>query len=333
MCGIFGGIGANVNSGIIRALALINRERGEESLGFFDNTGKIIKAASDPIRCLAWANFSTYIDRACSKGWFLAGHTRYSTRGAVSDKNAHPFRYGNIVGAHNGIVDAPKQYAVDSEYLFDSLHRASGDYQKALADVSGYWGLAWFDGAAFWLQTHNQDIAIARKDGAWYYSSDEKHLAAAIGFCDIFRELKEGETLRWQMNSPDPESMPLFRSEARNYWDRRATATQGAIVPAASTGGKSGKKAKKSKEAHKWEAADFDEMIGSAEREYGDNLAQCAGYADFYDFMQKEGIYSPDRALSMLEDCHWIENETNGADADYVEYFDDDGKPRIGYHV
>lgn len=350
MCGIFGGIGNNVNPGIIRALALINRERGEQSLGFFDNTGKIIKQASDPLRCLAFDNFSNYIDRACSKGWFLAGHTRYATRGALTDKNAHPFRYGNVVGAHNGIVDAPKEYTVDSQYLIDSLHRAGGDYQKALETIDGYWGLTWFDGAAFWIQSHNQDIAMAELGGAWYYSSDKKHLAACLGHQRI-REMEEGETIKFELNTLTPINAPALESFGFNYWDRRATATQGGYGwsnwTSSKDNGKKGKKGKKSKKAVESVLEGMEDQIARMDWEdadYADDLAQASGYTDFYDFMLKEGIGSAERALRMLEDAQWVDcndKKEDEAEAEVIDWsdkpdnWDDDDLryPRVGFHI
>ena len=44
MCGIFGAIGHNISAGTIRALALVNRERGTDSLGFFSSSGKFVSA-------------------------------------------------------------------------------------------------------------------------------------------------------------------------------------------------------------------------------------------------------------------------------------------------
>ena len=35
----------------------------------------------------------------------IIGHTRAATTGAVTTRNAHPFSYGSIIGAHNGIID------------------------------------------------------------------------------------------------------------------------------------------------------------------------------------------------------------------------------------
>ena len=72
MCGIFGGIG-KVNPGIIRALTLANRERGTDSLGFFNSAGKILKRAGDPLDILTDRDFQRYIDRAPRAGGLLRG--------------------------------------------------------------------------------------------------------------------------------------------------------------------------------------------------------------------------------------------------------------------
>ena len=143
MCGIFGAIGDHINPGIIRALAIANRARGKDSLGVFSNTGKFVKSAGDPMDCLGNGAFDEFIEKTCCKGWFLAGHTRYATHGTITSRNAHPFRYGRIIGCHNGIVDIPldSPYQVDSEILFDRLNQHNGDYQAAFADLDGYWRL------------------------------------------------------------------------------------------------------------------------------------------------------------------------------------------------
>jgi glucosamine 6-phosphate synthetase-like amidotransferase/phosphosugar isomerase protein len=141
MCGIFGGIGNNLNTGIIRALAIANRERGKQSMGLFDSNGKAIKAGIDPYKALANAEFAAFVNTA--DRWFLAGHTRHATHGKINDTNAHPFRFGRIIGAHNGIVHTPRDrnYQVDSEYLFDQLNRCDGNYQTAFADIDGLLGI------------------------------------------------------------------------------------------------------------------------------------------------------------------------------------------------
>lgn len=213
MCGIFGAIGKSINPGIIRALALANRERGTDSLGFFGSSGASVKRAGDPLACLADSEFSAFVD---NPGWFVAGHTRHATHGKVTDENAHPFRFGSIIGAHNGIVQYPRDrnYRVDSEYLFDELNRHKGDYQAAFADITGYWGLSWFDGTFFYLQAHDNDIAVGcDRRGTWYYSSDWMHLEACASPRKI-RILSRGNTLRFSA-SGGKERLPKFVSTAR----------------------------------------------------------------------------------------------------------------------
>lgn len=211
MCGLFGAIGSRISSDKIRSLALVNRERGTHGTGLFDSSGKFIKTGSDALDALATTEFSKFIGHRGR--WFLAGHTRYATRGSKTKRNAHPFRYGCIIGAHNGIVSAPHSYKVDSEYLFDSLNKAGGDYQRAFAKIDGYWGLTWFDGDAFYIQAHENDIWLGQdKRGTFYYSSDYYHLAAATGISESWC-ISNGMTLRFRAGGTAFEELPAFTSK------------------------------------------------------------------------------------------------------------------------
>ena len=226
MCGIFGAIG-NWNEGTVRALAIANRERGKDSLGFFDATGQMIKGAGDPMTVLSKPNLADWLigqRKKCRtsvpKGWFIAGHTRLGTRGAAIRRNAHPFRYGRIVGSHNGMVDAPRDYEVDSMYLFDLLAKHDADYNKAWADVTGYWGISWFDGEDFWLQCHDGELALVQAGDCWYYSSDDKHLKACVQ-CDHSQIITFGEGVTWRFNSQGEATKATpFVSKGVQYWTK-----------------------------------------------------------------------------------------------------------------
>jgi hypothetical protein len=177
-------------------LTLANRERGKEALGFFNSTGEIFKRATDPIDLLADSECTEYLDRSERDSWFVVGHTRYSTRGANIDKNSHPFQYGNIIGSHNGIIDAPHTYTVDSEYLIDQLDIHDSNYQSALSNDWGYWTTSWYDTKKdeLFLSMHDNTCGLVKHRGAWYFSSDPDHLASSLGVRDTI-VMKSGDTV------------------------------------------------------------------------------------------------------------------------------------------
>ena len=218
MCGIFGAIGPHINPDIISALALANRERGVDSLGFFNSEGGFVKHAGDPAKCLIRPAFIRFIDRTCKTGWFLAGHTRQATQGSVTTRNAHPFRYGHYIGCHNGIVYPTRFYCVDSEFLIDELNRNGGDYQTAFADIWGYWALTWFDGKYFYLQAYENALHIGcDKTDTWYYSSDLKHLTDCTDKLERVVCVDEGVTIRFCREYPKYEILPAFVSHRKAY--------------------------------------------------------------------------------------------------------------------
>jgi hypothetical protein len=187
MCGIFGVIKSSPEAQLdiqsLRGLTMINRLRGKEALGFFDSNERILKRASDPKDVLATDEATDYLDTAATDSWFVVGHTRYSTRGKNIDQNSHPFNYGAVTGSHNGIIDSPASYTVDSEYIFDQLDKHNGDYQKALQDEWGYWTTSWYDNrtSKLYLTMHDNSCGLVKFNGCWFFSSDPDHLAAALG--------------------------------------------------------------------------------------------------------------------------------------------------------
>jgi len=166
---------------------MANRQRGKESLGFFDSNQNIHKVGDDPMDVLGTADCTEFLNQAENDAWFIVGHTRYSTRGIVSDENSHPFHYGDVIGSHNGIVEAPMEYNVDSEYAIDLLSQNESDYQAALHDVWGYWTLAWHDARKneLFISMYDNTCGLAKYRGCWYFSSDPDHLATAMGEVEV----------------------------------------------------------------------------------------------------------------------------------------------------
>ena len=173
-----------MNVNILRSLMFLNESRGTDATGFFTNKGDWRKSNA---RCREWmatTDINTWLDAAVKCSWAVCGHTRGGTRGGNLAKNAHPFEYGPIVGSHNGVVDCPNKYAVDSEYAMDLLsEHKPGDIQEALKDLAGWYVLTWFDkrNKSVYLLNWQGGLHMTEYDGAYYYSSEEAHLVAAIG--------------------------------------------------------------------------------------------------------------------------------------------------------
>ncbi len=325
MCGLFGAIGPGINPLIIRALAIANRSRGKESIGFFDSTGKKIKSASDPTECLTRSNFSAFIER---KHWFIAGHTRKATRGSINKKNAHPFRFGNYIGSHNGQVTAPAEYDVDSMFLFDRLHNCKGNYSKAFEGIAGYWALTWYDGAHFYLQAHDNRLHLARKGNTWYYSSDKDHLSAALGKADEWLTLENGATIRFHKDGRLEKLEAFTSTTGRGGYRKAATSGYGKASKAttATVSAETIKLLRDYRSKYGNDIGGYDGHYDNQPSSYGrdgygpssmnqrltmselheaDDWAHECGYKGFYHFMSVEGYsneYSCYLALSSTVD-------------------------------
>ena len=133
---------------IVESLALAMQDRGTDSTGvaclFGDGSSKIYKDTEKAEKFIETPKFEKIIE---SNPVELIGHTRLATVGEVNRKNAHPFRRGQIIGAHNGGVEnyleVNKGVAVDSEVIFALLKKHKNDYKKAFAKISGNFAISW----------------------------------------------------------------------------------------------------------------------------------------------------------------------------------------------
>jgi hypothetical protein len=198
MCGLFGAVGRGFDLPTVRALAVLNQERGTHSTGLMNSAGAYYKKAVRASEYLATKDINEWI-RQHANGDGLYGHTRMASRGAHTDDNAHPFRYEAVTGMHNGILDAPLEYAVDSMYAFHLLSQHEpGEYQEALKEVAGWYVLVWADrrnGCVYFLNWSG-DLYFTKQGGVFYYSSDQRHLRAATGLGEVF-EVKHRQVYRY----------------------------------------------------------------------------------------------------------------------------------------
>jgi glutamine phosphoribosylpyrophosphate amidotransferase len=198
MCGLFGCAGHVQKSkkhALISSLAIMNVSRGNHSTGIGvmtdDGRHEIVKNA------MVAHNFiqrKAFIEAVKIPSTAIVGHCRHATQGDVRNANAHPFRFGSIVGTHNGMVHnvnkmrawCQREFEVDSQYLIWALSN-----RGHLGPAEGSLTLAYFDVKdptyILALSRHNRPLAYGiTKDGRGVvYSSELNHLITACAVAGV----------------------------------------------------------------------------------------------------------------------------------------------------
>lgn len=210
MCGIYGWQWRHDNKpSLVRRMILAatlgaaNDNRGGDSWGWFSlNTRQFNKSLG---RIMFDARFAAHHDS-------IICHTRKATVGKISVENSHPWRFGHIVGAHNGSVNNHLEIKnktgvdleVDSMYIFDSFQRGKG-----FEGIRGYGAVEWIN------ESENPNaIKLLRASGGAslsvlvnahgvVWSSDKDHLKLALAVSGI----GDGDKVL------EPESQIVYRVE------------------------------------------------------------------------------------------------------------------------
>lgn len=93
---------------------------------------------------------------AASSRSFL-GHTRAATKGSVCIDNTHPFRSGDVLGVHNGVITNHDHlnHKYDRKFAVDSMHAfAHIDQDLPLTELWGYGTLFWLRSSEHWSKIH-----------------------------------------------------------------------------------------------------------------------------------------------------------------------------------
>lgn len=161
---------------------ILDSVRGTDSTGIavVSRTGevKMAKSVGNPFELFNTKAYDTSL-----LGWnkVIIGHNRYGTQGKISKKNAHPFEFDTLVGAHNGtlknkyqLID-PSLFDVDSENLFHHIEKKGID--DALKVMDGAWALVWWDKEANtlnFLRNKERPLFIMKNEAGMLYWASEK---------------------------------------------------------------------------------------------------------------------------------------------------------------
>jgi hypothetical protein len=138
-------------------LTLLNSVRGSDSTGMAginlrvaESQADIVKVVGNPYNLRNFEDWGTFSKRITSDYTGIIAHGRYATQGAVNAVNAHPFKEGRIVGAHNGVIrnfkDLNKGYEqieVDSQLIFRLFNDVG--VEETIKEINGAFVFMWFD--------------------------------------------------------------------------------------------------------------------------------------------------------------------------------------------
>lgn len=206
MCGI---AGFSPTSGVVEAedylnllkLTQLNDARGTDATGiamFLKDKAHIFK---DKLAARIYVD--KVVNRLLPETKLLLSHTRHGTMGANNKPNAHPYRYGHIVGIHNGVISNHREigtFDVDSMAIFSELSTQKGDFVKALEKIDGSLAIAWVDDRepdVLYLTKNHNPLHLAQTERGIYFSSREADLELILyGEIIVRYEVKKEQVWR-----------------------------------------------------------------------------------------------------------------------------------------
>lgn len=215
MCGLVGMAGSlqAKDDTTIKRLLMLDYFRGVDSTGVASIRGngdvRIAKEVGAPPRLFQHYDFKHAMEGITR---CFIGHNRASTIGATNEFNAHPFRYGDIVGAHNGTLDQASwarleeaighKTNVDSQALIKAIDVIGIEKAIELCTTSadpnkGAWSLTWYnlmEGSINFLRNKHRPMWYAwEKSYRRLYWASEWWMLEAAGHADGIEFASEGD--------------------------------------------------------------------------------------------------------------------------------------------
>jgi hypothetical protein len=208
MCGLAGFIGeSNLPKGqrlarakALEALMLANASRGMDAAGVCmvhsARPQTIYKRAVDAYKLVEDKQFGKIV--RANDAHMALGHTRLGTMGKNINRNAHPFKEGDVIGTHNGVIwnyielqgaiDGFKPLRVDSQIAFRLIGQVESNgssIAKVLPMLKGNLALVWHDvrdpkGLWVFKSDNPLSLVVAPAAKSAFWSSESVHLNSVM---------------------------------------------------------------------------------------------------------------------------------------------------------
>lgn len=162
---------------VFKTLMIGNEARGKDSTGVLtiNRSNKTFSLFKSTVKSSEFMNRKKFKQ---VEGDVYIGHTRFATKGAVTERNAHPLVKDKIILVHNGMISNDdelaksnnnQQFQVDSEVLLPIVQEEAWDKLQKLQGTANF--IAW--------NKETNILYIERHDNPlyWYVNEDEGIIA------------------------------------------------------------------------------------------------------------------------------------------------------------
>lgn len=203
-------------------LQYLSESRGKDSTGIFTPELGVVKSAETASKFLE-AMYNGNIDfTKIDEASIFIGHVRQKTHGEKKAANAHPFKYNNIVGAHNGVLtnhvklipanEFPIDYPVDSMVIFSRLQKDNN--YKVLSEMLGAAAIIFYNynepNLLYAYRNEDRPLWYGYVDGEGLYLGSTEESLKIIDCRDI-KEIKPNILYKFK-NGEVKESIKIARA-------------------------------------------------------------------------------------------------------------------------